>query len=368
MVLLDVSIVLPALNEEKSIGQSIENIKKILSKNNIGFEIIVVDSDSKDKTAVIAKEFGAKVINEPRRGYGNALRRGFSEAEGKYIIIYDPDGSYDVNTLPLMINKLKEGYDYVNGNRFAKLTYKSMSLRNRIGNKIINLMGNFFFKVKGKDMLSGFKGFRIESLKKLDLHAKRWDLNIEIHAKIKKNHLKFAEIPTTYFPRIGESKLSGTNAAWYNFRYMLMYSPNFMFIYPSMIFILISIFVASNILMRPSLGNISLIFSSIIFIIGLQMFLFGIMSKTFLFKKGFEKKSLLSELGSNLTLEKGIGIGLILFTISFVIFFTILIKWLNADRILQLIDIKFGIMSFTLLMVSISIVTYSFVNQIINEE
>ena len=368
MVLLDVSIVLPALNEEKGIGQSIKNIRKILSKINTNFEIIVVDSDSKDKTASIAKNFGAKVINEPRRGYANALRRGFSESKGKYVIMYDPDGSYYPNTLPLMITKLKEGYDYVNGNRFANLAPKSMSLKNYIGNKIINFMGNFFFRVKGKDMLSGFKGFRAESLKKLDLHAQKWDLNMEIHAKIKGNNLKFIEIPTRYFQRIGKSKLSATTAAWLNFRYMLMHNPNFMFIYPSIIFILISVFATAKILTSSSLGNISLILSSIAFIMGLQMFIFGIISKTYLYKKRFEKKNILNKIGSKLTLEKGIGIGLILFALSITIFLAIFIKWLNSNKVLHLIDIKFGIISFTILMASISVITYSFVNQTISEE
>src|SRR3989344_7414729 len=111
---MEVSIVLPALNEEKSIGKAIKEIKETLSKYKASFEIIVVDSDSKDKTAIIARSLGVKVVNEPIKGYGNALRRGFREAKGRYIIMYDPDGTYDANTLPLMIKTLKEGYDYVN--------------------------------------------------------------------------------------------------------------------------------------------------------------------------------------------------------------------------------------------------------------
>ena len=100
---MEVSIVLPALNEEKSIGKTIKEVKDVIFKNKISYEIIVVDSNSEDKTASIAKGLGAKVVNEEIRGYGNALRRGFKEAKGKFIIMYDPDGSYDVNTLPLMI-------------------------------------------------------------------------------------------------------------------------------------------------------------------------------------------------------------------------------------------------------------------------
>ena len=243
---MEISIVLPALNEEKNIGKTINQIKNSLSKYKTKFEIIVVDSDSEDRTAIISRNLGAKVVNESLRGYGNALRRGFSEAKGKYVIIFDPDGSYDTKTLPLAVRKLKEGYDYVNGNRFSNLRRNSMSFKNYIGNIILNFMGYFFFKTKSKDMLSGFKGFKAEALKKLDLHSQKWDLNVEVHSKIRKNNLRFTEIPTNYFPRIGKSKLSGTTAAWNNLRYMLMYSPNFVFVYPSIIFIFISLFATSS--------------------------------------------------------------------------------------------------------------------------
>ena len=265
---MEVSLILPALNEEESIGKTIREIKQTLSRHKISFEVIVVDSDSRDKTAIIAGNEGAKVVNEPQRGYGNALRRGFKEAKGKYVIMYDPDGSYDVHTLPLMIESLKKGYDYVNANRFAKLTHRSMSRSHYIGNAIINSMGNIFFHIGFKDMLSGYKGFRAEALRKLNLHSQKWDFNVEVHSKLRRNNLKFKEISTRYFSRLGVSKLSGTNAAWSNFRFMLMYSPNFVFIYPSIALTSISLLAIIYILTSSALGNVSLIASTIIFIIG----------------------------------------------------------------------------------------------------
>lgn len=242
-----------------------------------------------------------------------------------------------------------------------------MSFRNYIGNIILNFMGFFFFKTKSEDMLSGFKGFKAVALKRLDLHSQKWDLNVEIHSKIRKNNLKFAEIPTNYFPRIGKSKLSGTTAAWNNLRYMLMHSPNFVFVYPSIVFILISLIAIGNIILRSKFGNVTLLLSTTVFLIGIQTLLFGVVSKTYLFKKGFEHLDFLSRIGSKLTLEKGIIIGLILFLTSIAIFLGILIKWLNSNKVLELIDIKFGIIGFTLLMASISIVTCSFMNQTISE-
>jgi len=363
---MEVSVILPALNEEDSIGNTIREIKQTLSKHKISFEIIVVDSDSKDKTAIIASKEGAKVLNEPQRGYGNALRKGFEDAKGKYVIMYDPDGSYDVQTLPLMIETLKNGYDYVNANRFAKLAHGSMSRSHYVGNAIINLMGNIFFRIWFKDMLSGYKGFRADALKKLNLHSQKWDFNVEVHSKLRKSHLKFKEINTRYFPRLGKSKLSGANAAWSNFRFMLMYSPNFVFVYPSIALMLTSLLAIAYILTSSTLGNVSLIASTVVFIIGFQLFLFGIMLKTILLKKDFEEKNLLSELGLKLNLGKGILIGLALFAVSFAIFLLIFIKWLKL-RQLSSTDIKFSILGFVILMMSLSIVTYGFVNETISE-
>ena len=363
---MEASLILPALNEEDGIGKTIREIKQTLSKYKISFEIIVVDSDSQDKTAVIARKEGAKVVNEPQRGYGNALRKGFKEAKGRYVIMYDPDGSYDVHTLPLMIKALKKGRDYVNTNRFAKLTNRSMSLSHYIGNTIINLMGSIFFHTGFKDMLSGYKGFRAEALRKLNLHSQKWDFNVEVHSKLRRHNLKFKEISTRYFPRLGASKLSGTNAAWSNFRFMLMYSPNFVFIYPSIALMLISLLAIIYILTSSTLGNVSLIASTIIFIIGFQMFLFGIMLKTIIVKKDFDEKNLLSELGSKLTLGKGIFIGLALFTLSFIIFLLIFLKWIKL-RQLSSTDLQFSILGFVILMMSLSIITYGFVNETLGE-
>ena len=146
-----------------------------------------------------------------------------------------------------------------------------------------------------------------------------------------------------------------------------MYSPNFVFIYPSILFMLISLFAIVYILTSATLGNISLIASTIVFIIGFQMFLFGIMLKNIIVKKDFDKKSLLSELGSKLNLGKGIFIGLSLFTTSFLIFILIFLKWLKLGKQLSSTDIKFSILGFAILMMSLSIITYGFVNETLSE-
>jgi len=215
-------------------------------------------------------------------------------------------------------------------------------------------------------MLSGYKGFRADALRKLNLHSQKWDFNVEVHSKLRKNKLKFKEINTRYFPRLGKSKLSGANAAWSNFRFMLMYSPNFVFVYPSIALILTSLLAIAYILTSSAFGNVSLVASTIIFTIGFQLCLFGIMLKTIIVNKDLDEKNLLSELGSKLTLGKGILIGLALFAISFIIFFLIFLKWLRL-RQLSSTDLQFSILGFAIFMMSLSTVTYGFVNETISE-
>jgi len=362
---MELSLILPALNEEKTIGLTLKNVKEILSKITT-YEIIVVDSDSKDKTVSIAKKHGAVVVNEPKRGYSNALKKGFSVAKGKYVIMYDPDGTYDVRTLSVIIQKLREGYDYVNANRFANLKPGAMSFKHRFGNRVINHLGNLFFGAKGHDVLSGYKGFKASALKRLDIQSEKWDFNIEVHSKIKRYDLKFIEIPTTYFPRKGQSKLTGAFAAWCNIKYMLLHNPNVIFIYPSIFLLILGLVGMSFSLLTNILGFISLLVFTMFLVFGLQMFLFGISAKNYLVEKGFEKRSVLSTLGSNLTFERGLITGVSLFCLSGLIFIYLVIKRLSTHA-LELNDIKSGVLGFGLLSMSVSIIIYSFINQILSE-
>ncbi|MGV8140993.1 MAG: glycosyltransferase family 2 protein [Candidatus Woesearchaeota archaeon] len=368
---MELTIILPALNEGKVIGKTITKLKKVVSQITENYEILVVDSDSTDDTAKISRRLGARVINEPKRGYGNALRRGFDESRGEYIIMYDPDGTYDEKTIIDIHSKLKSGYDYVNANRFAKLTVDSMSLKHQIGNKIINMTGNIFFGTHGKDMLSGYKGFRKNAIKKLNLKSERWDFNVEIQSKLKINNLRYIEIPTKYYPRIGESKLSGFDAAWNNFRYILLRSPNFIFITPALFFSTFGAAIILYSLLRnthlKSQSYITFMLAICLLIVSLQTFLFGAISKNYLVRKKYEKKNYLSNLAQKLNLEKSILIGLAFIAISLIISGIVVYRWIHNGYRLNPSEVYFSMTAFAAFIISVLILTYGFFNQMIED-
>ncbi|MCM8832027.1 MAG: glycosyltransferase family 2 protein, partial [Candidatus Omnitrophica bacterium] len=166
-----VSVVLPCLNEEKTIGICINKIKKIFSEKNIKGEIIVVDNGSTDNSREIALKNGARVIIEEKKGYGAAYLCGLSEVKGKYIIIGDSDNTYDFYEIPKFLKPLEEGYDFVIGSRFkGEIKKGAMSWSHRyIGNPILSGLCRLFFKTKLSDIHCGMRAFTLEAYKKMQL-------------------------------------------------------------------------------------------------------------------------------------------------------------------------------------------------------
>jgi glycosyltransferase involved in cell wall biosynthesis len=168
---IEVSVVIPCLNEEEAIGDCIEKVKKVFLNENIRGEIIVVDNGSTDRSVDIAKNLGAKVIYQHLRGYGAAYIKGLKEAKGKYIIIGDGDGSYDFNSIVTFLEWLRRGYDLVMGSRFkGRIRKGAMPFLNRyVGNPILSGMCRLFFHTKLSDVHCGMRGFTKSSYRKMNL-------------------------------------------------------------------------------------------------------------------------------------------------------------------------------------------------------
>lgn len=204
------SIILPALNEEKAIGGTILAIPaKELSKMGYEVEILVVDNGSTDKTAEMAREHGAKVIHEPRRGYGRAYKTGFEQAKGSIIVTVDADMTYPVEDIPTLVNILEEGnLDFVTTNRFAHLRNGAMSLKHRWGNEILSLTTRLLFQISLNDSQSGMWVFRKHLLPKITLQSDGMAFSQEL--KIEACHFakcRWREVPIEYRARVGEVKL-----------------------------------------------------------------------------------------------------------------------------------------------------------------
>lgn len=208
------SVIIPTINEEKSIGSTIKSIKHALK--NVHHEILIIDTNSTDGTIRIAKSLGAKVVNEPRRGYGRAYKTGFRHSKGDIIVTLDADSTYPVESAMKLAKILKSGYDFVSGMRKRS---EGMSLSHRFGNWAITTTANVLFFTRFKDSQSGMWVFRKSLLKDMNLTNDSWPFSGEIKIEAWR-HGKFIETPIIYRKRRGESKVRSWKVGWENIKFL----------------------------------------------------------------------------------------------------------------------------------------------------
>lgn len=213
------SVIIPTMNEEQSIGLVIDEVKKHVP-SDMEVEILIVDTDSKDKTREIASSKGAVVIDEPRRGYGRAYKTGFEKASGEIICTLDADMTYPAERIPDLIALLdNEQLDFLTTNRFAQMESGAMSASHRLGNRLLSIVARVLFRVRVKDSQSGMWVFRKEILPKLDLTSDKMALSEEIKIEAFRK-AKAREIPIRYSPRVGEVKLNTWQDGMQNLRFL----------------------------------------------------------------------------------------------------------------------------------------------------
>lgn len=201
---VNVSVVMPCRNEETTIMKCIKKIRYVLKKRGIYGEIIVSDSSS-DNSAEIARGLNVIVIKHNKKGYGNAYLEALKHAKGEFIVIGDADNTYDFLEMPVFLDALDEGYDFVIGSRLrGEILPGSMKwLHQYVGNPMLNAIFNLFYKTSLSDTHCGFRAFRKDVLDKLDLKSKGMEFALEMVIKTAKNGFKMKEIPITYYPREG---------------------------------------------------------------------------------------------------------------------------------------------------------------------
>ncbi|HEX9907383.1 MAG TPA: glycosyltransferase family 2 protein [Thermoplasmata archaeon] len=215
-----VSVVIPTMNEEKSIGLVIDELNKAFSGKG-SLEILVVDTNSKDRTRDIAKEKGAKIVDEPRRGYGRAYKTGFEHAVGEYVATLDADMTYPADMIPKLVDMLdSQGLDFVTTNRFPEMDKGAMNAKHRLGNWLLSTITRILFRIKVRDSQSGMWVFRRQLLGRLDLVSDGMSFSEEIKIEAFWK-AKAAEVPITYRVRIGEVKLSSWHDGFGNLKFLL---------------------------------------------------------------------------------------------------------------------------------------------------
>lgn len=318
---IDVSVVMPCLNEEESVGLCVSKAWEGIQKTGLRGEVIVSDNGSTDNSVAVAAAAGARVVHQPRRGYGNAYMKGFSTARGRIIVMGDSDDSYDFTVLPDIIKPLEEGFDYVLGSRFnGHICRNAMTWSHRyVGNPVLTAILNLLFKLNVSDAHSGFRAFTRAALDKMALQCEGMELASEIVVKAARAGLRVAEVPITYHPRIGESKLKSLKDGWRHLRFLLLLSPDYLFVLPGVACLAIGFLSQLAFLgLRGSSSALTgKILLALVTLAGSQLLTFGLFAKTYAKSIGLDNKGRMSEwVEMTFTLEHGLVCGAGLATIG----------------------------------------------------
>jgi glycosyltransferase involved in cell wall biosynthesis len=321
---IEVSIVMPCLNEEESIRQCIRMAQEGLERAGASGEIVIADNGSTDGSQEIARELGARVVDVPAKGYGAALMGGFEAAHGRYVIMGDADGSYDFGHIEAFLERLRAGDELVMGNRFrGGIEEGAMPFLHRyLGNPVLSFIGRLLFPSGIGDFHCGLRGFRREILPTLDLQSPGMEFASEMVVKATLNELTISEVPTTLSPdlRSRPPHLRTWRDGWRHLRFLLLFSPRWLFFYPGLALMVLGL-IAMIALLPGELRLFgtgfdvhTLVYASAMIVVGYQAMLFAVFARIYAMTSGFlPGKQWIADLNEKLSLEAGalVGLGLI---------------------------------------------------------
>ena len=317
---LELSIVMPCLNEAETLFACIAKARAFLERSGIAGEIIVADNGSRDGSQALARACGARVVDIPVRGYGAALYGAMAAARGRYCIMGDSDDSYDFAALQPFVEKLRAGYDLVMGNRFAGgIATGAMPWKNRyIGNPVLSGLGRLFFWSPVRDFHCGLRGLSREAFARLDLRTTGMEYASEMVIKATLLSMRIAEVPTTLAVdgRSRRPHLRPFRDGWRHLRFMLLFSPTWLFLYPGLALVALGLAAGGALLAGPiEIGAIrfsldTMIYCSAAVGIGAQAILFAILSRQFAIQDGLmPRPARRHAILDGLTLERGLALG-----------------------------------------------------------
>jgi glycosyltransferase involved in cell wall biosynthesis len=334
---VELSILMPCLNEAETLATCIRKAQKSLRDLNVSGEIIVADNGSTDGSQAIAEQLDARVVHVAEKGYGSALRGGIQAARGKYIIMGDADDSYDFTNLGPFLEKLRAGYELVMGNRFKGGIEPSAMppLHRYLGNPVLTGIGRLFFRSPCGDFHCGLRGFSKAAIERLDLRTTGMEFASETVVKASLHGLQITEVPTTLSVdgRNRPPHLRSWRDGWRHLRLLLLYSARWLFLYPGLLLMLIGTMVSGWLLVGPrvvdgiTLDVHTFLYAAIAIVLGYQTVIFAIFTKVFAITEGLlPEDPRLKTLFRYIKLETGIlagalmlaiGIGLSIYALSF---------------------------------------------------
>jgi len=330
-----VSVVIPCLNEEENIDQCVRAAIAALAQAGLSGEVVVVDNASEDQSATLAAAAGARVISEPRRGYGSAYLAGFAAARGRYIVMADADLTYDFDEIPRFVAELEAGAQLVMGDRMENIQPGAMPWLHRyIGNPVLTGILNLFFRTGVRDAHCGMRAIRRDVLDQLDLRTLGMEFASEMVIRASKENLRIAEVSIQYHPRGGESKLSTFRDGWRHLRFLLVHSPTHLFIVPGALLSFVGAIVMATVLASVNVFGRrwdlhTEIGGALLSIVGSQVLALGLCAHAYATYFMGEKDAWFDRMRSRLHLEHGLALGGLIMLAGSVLGAVIVIRWIQ---------------------------------------
>jgi glycosyltransferase involved in cell wall biosynthesis len=331
----EISVVIPCLNEAAAIGTVVDDAWAGIERSGRSGEVVVIDNGSDDGSGDVAATHGATVVLEHRKGYGSAYLAGLDHAQGDYIVMADADGTYPLRGLSDFADRLEEGDDLVIGSRFKGTIHSGAmpSLNRFVGNPVLTGLLNLLFGVKVSDAHCGMRALRREALEPLDLHATGMEFASEMVFKAYRRGLTVSELPIDYFPRTGESKLNRVGDAWRHIRFMLLYSPSWLFFLPGAALVTLGLIGMIVLAGGPVdvLGRRWQIHTMLALValtlIGAQLVQLWVFARTYARVRFGERDVLFDRFARHATLERGLLAGGVMFLAGCAILASIFASW-----------------------------------------
>jgi glycosyltransferase involved in cell wall biosynthesis len=334
----ELSVVLPCLNESETLAACIYQIQRAFDEHFIVGEIVVADNGSTDSSVQIAADLGVRVVHVAERGYGAALIGGINACMGKYVIMGDADQSYNFGDIPKLLEQMRSGAELVMGNRFRGGIMRGAMppLHRYLGNPVLTGIGRLFFKSHCGDFHCGLRGFSKAAYERMGLRATGMEFASEMVVKAALLRMKVTEVPTTLSPdgRSRPPHLRSWRDGWRHLRFLLLYSPRWLFLYPGAILVLVGALSSALLLPGPKvIGRLAfdihtLLYSVTAIVIGLQAVIFALFTKIFAVTEGFlPEDQRFDKMFRIFTLERGLAIGGVLTVIGLAVAGHSVVMW-----------------------------------------
>jgi glycosyltransferase involved in cell wall biosynthesis len=365
-----VSVVIPCLNEEENIERCVTIALEAMRESGIPGEVVVADNASEDRSAELATLAGARVVHEPRRGYGSAYLAGFAAARGRYIVMADADLTYDFSEIPRFVEELDEGAELVMGDRMDNIHPGAMPWLHRyVGNPVLTGVLNVFFRTGVSDAHCGMRALRRDVLPRLDLRTTGMEFASEMVIRASKEKLEIREFPIEYHPRGGESKLSSFRDGWRHLRFLLVHSPTHLFMIPGAVMLLLGVVISLISLLQINvLGREwdlhTMVAGALLMIVGVQVVALGLCAHAYGTYFMNEKDPWFDRMRATFRLEHGLVLGAAVLALGLVIAGGIVAVWIDRG-FGELSEERLAVLAAALVIVGIQIFFTSFLLSIL---